>query len=129
MNNINILCLYLGLLACICIYVTGSVSVFYDFQVHFAFAVSIFIPASIHIILYKILLIMMESKLMIITPKRQLILMNISFHITVTLNILVIIIDFIIYYTCYSKICRSYVGIIHFIIIIIIIIILLLLYH
>lgn len=109
MNRMNGLSLWLGLLASISMYLTGSVSVNYEFTVHFAFAVCIFIPASVHIIIYRIMIYIMTKNLMISIPSRQVTLTVIAFHITVTFNIIVLIIDIIIYFSCFSHICRSYV--------------------
>ena len=47
---------------------------------------------------------------MITITSRQVMLIVIAFHITVTFNIIVIIIDIIIYFTCSTQICKSYVG-------------------
>ena len=71
--------------------------------------ITIFI-ASLHIILYRIMIYIMTTKLMITVTSRQVTLIIIAFHITVTFNIIVIIMDIIIYFTCFSQICKSYVG-------------------
>ena len=45
MNGISFM---LGIIAVVCMYITGSVSVNYDFTAHFVFAVGIFIPGNIN---------------------------------------------------------------------------------
>ena len=109
MKRMNCVSLIFGILATVSMYLTGSVSVNYDFTAHFSFAVCIFIPASIHIIMYRIMITIMTKKLMISIPSRTITLIIIAFHITVTFNIIVLIIDIIIYFSCFSDICRSYV--------------------